>query len=99
MEDWEMIRTGFDGCKRLALPATFALFALTGLVGCQVDVGGQTLPSPYYLSDDVQYFPPGTEFKLSREAAAMQAAAAEAGPAGQAPAGPVPGMGGPLGGP
>ena len=39
--------------------------------GCQVDVGGQTLPSPYYMSDDVQYFPPGPEFKLAREAAAM----------------------------
>ncbi len=42
--------------------------------GCQVDVAGQTLPSPYYMSDDVQYFPPATrEFKLSKEAAAMQA--------------------------
>lgn len=41
--------------------------------GCQVDVGGQTLPSPYYQSDDVQYFPPGPEFKLSREAAAQKA--------------------------
>ncbi len=49
-----------------------ALFALS-VAGCQVDVGGQTLPSPYYLSDDVQYFPPGPEFKLSREAAAMKA--------------------------
>ncbi len=49
--------------------------ALTGVFaisGCQVDVGGQTLPSPYYLSDDVQYFPPGPEFKLAREAAALE---------------------------
>lgn len=44
-----------------------------GLSGCQVSVGGQTLPSPYYLRDDVQYFAPGTEFKLSAEAAAMEA--------------------------
>jgi len=43
-----------------------------GLTGCQVDVGGQTLPSPYYMKDDIQYFPPGTQFKLSREAAAMK---------------------------
>ena len=43
-----------------------------GVTGCQVDVGGQVLPSPYYLSDDVQYFPPGTEFPLAGEAAAMQ---------------------------
>ena len=50
---------------------------MVGLTGCQVDVGGQTLPSPYYMSDDVQYFPPGPEFKLAREAAALQAAAEE----------------------
>jgi hypothetical protein len=47
--------------------------AAVGLTGCQVDVGGQTLPSPYYLQDDVQYFPPGPEFKLTKEAAAQQA--------------------------
>jgi hypothetical protein len=41
--------------------------------GCQVDVGGQTLPSPYYLKDDIQYFPAGPRMKLSREAAAMKA--------------------------
>lgn len=40
--------------------------------GCQIDVGGQTLPSPYYLQDDVQYFPAGPEFQLTREAQAMQ---------------------------
>ena len=42
--------------------------------GCQIDIGGQTLPSPYYMSDDLQYFPAGPEFKLSNEAAAMKAA-------------------------
>ncbi|MEX0937378.1 MAG: hypothetical protein WDZ59_05920 [Pirellulales bacterium] len=50
---------------------------LMASVGCQVDVGGQTLPSGYYLQDDIQYYAPGTEFKLSREAAAIEAAAAE----------------------
>jgi hypothetical protein len=45
--------------------------------GCQVDVGGQTLPSPYYMEDDIQYFPPGPEFKFAREAAALKAAAQE----------------------
>jgi hypothetical protein len=45
--------------------------------GCQVTVGGQTLPSPYYLDDDIQYFPAGPEFKLSREAAELEAAKAE----------------------
>ncbi|MEM7473590.1 MAG: von Willebrand factor type A domain-containing protein [Planctomycetota bacterium] len=34
-----------------------ALAALQGTLGPQVQVGGQTLPSPYYLTDDVQYFP------------------------------------------
>ena len=41
--------------------------------GCQITEAGQTLPSGYYMSDDIQYFPPGPEFKLSREAAAMKA--------------------------
>ena len=48
--------------------------AMACATGCQVDVGGQTLPSPYYMTDDVQYFPPGPEFKLAGEAAAMHAA-------------------------
>ena len=50
-----------------------AALAATGFTGCQVDVGGQTLPSAYYLQDDIQYFPAGPEFKLSREAAALKA--------------------------
>ncbi|MCE5267848.1 MAG: hypothetical protein LLG00_08175 [Planctomycetaceae bacterium] len=49
------------------------LLAGIGLTGCQSDFGGQTLPSPYYMNDDVQYFPPGPEFKLAREAAAQKA--------------------------
>jgi len=49
-------------------------FAMTG---CQVSVGGQTLPSGYFLRDDIQYFPKGPEFKLSREAAALKEARAE----------------------
>ncbi len=53
------------------------LLVLVSLTGCQVDVGGQTLPSPHYMQDDVQYFPPGPEFKLAREAAALKAHAAE----------------------
>jgi len=54
------------------------ILATASSVGCQYNVGGQTLPSAYYLTDDVQYFPPGPEFKLAREAAAMKAAATEA---------------------
>jgi hypothetical protein len=50
---------------------------LVGSTGCQSSIGGQTLPSPYYLLDDVQYYPSGPEFKLPREASALQAAQAE----------------------
>ena len=53
------------------------LLAIICATGCQVDVGGQTIPSPYYMDDDVQYFPPGPEFRLAREAAAMQEYAGE----------------------
>ena len=50
-----------------------ALIGTVGVTGCQYEVGGQTLPSPYYMSDDVQYYAPGPEFKLQREAAAQKA--------------------------
>ncbi len=46
--------------------------------GCQVSIGGQTLPSGYFLHDDIQYFPKGPEFKLSKEVAALKEARAEA---------------------
>ena len=48
------------------------LLVCLGVTGCQVDVGGQTLPSGYYLWDDVQYYAPGPEFLLSREAAVQR---------------------------
>jgi len=59
------------------LLAGLGLFFALGLTGCQVDLGGQTLPSPTYMTDDVQYFAPGPEFKLAREAAALKAAQQE----------------------
>jgi len=40
--------------------------------GCQSTVGGQTLPSAFYLRDDIQYFPAGPEFKLSKQVEAME---------------------------
>ncbi len=46
--------------------------------GCQVSVAGQTLPSPYYLYDDIQYFPAGPENKLANETAALKAAREQA---------------------
>lgn len=40
--------------------------------GCQSTIGGQTLPSAWYLRDDVQFFPAGPEFKLSRQVEALE---------------------------
>jgi len=44
-----------------------ALFALC-TAGCsfQSTVGGQTLPSAYYITDDIQYFPAGPETRLPK---------------------------------
>jgi hypothetical protein len=59
---WRRILSGLGVCTLLG-----------ATTGCQVDVGGQTLPSPWYQKDDIQYFPPGPEYKLSKEAAAQKA--------------------------
>jgi hypothetical protein len=59
-------------CPLRKLLLGLGLLAGVGLTGCQSDFGGMTLPSPYYMQDDVQYFPPGPQFKLAREAAAMK---------------------------
>ncbi len=66
----------------LSLAAVFASSSL--LTGCQTTIGGQTLPSPDYLKDDVQFHPAGPEFKLSKkvEAANKQAAARQGLPPG-----------------
>lgn len=58
--------------RRVAAVILLAAGSLS-TTGCQVDVGGQTLPSAYYLHDDIQYFPAGPEFILSKEAAAQKA--------------------------
>lgn len=52
--------------------------SLASTLGCQVSVAGQTLPSPYYLRDDVQYFPAGPENKLANETAQLKRAQTEA---------------------
>jgi hypothetical protein len=60
-----------SAARKLALLAICPAALL--FTGCQVEMGGMTLPSPYYLTDDVQYYAPApSEFKLSREAAAIQ---------------------------
>ena len=55
-----------------------AALSVPWLTGCTVEIAGQTLPSPYYLTDDVQYYAPGPGFVLAREAAAAQEAKAAA---------------------
>ena len=54
------------------LLAGLMIIASLATTGCQMEIAGQTLPSAYYLSDDVQYYAPGPEFKLAREAAALK---------------------------
>jgi predicted small secreted protein len=54
------------GRTGLLLSLLVALASSTLLTGCQTTIGGQTLPSPDYLRDDVQYFPAGPEFKLTK---------------------------------
>lgn len=70
------MRAFFSYRKFLPLLVVAAI-GVAAATGCQVDVGGQTLPSPYYMTDDVQYFPKGPEFPLAREAAALKEAAAQ----------------------
>ncbi len=60
------------GWKR-AIACAVVLAGAAAVTGCQVSTNGQTLPSPYYIYDDVQYFPPGPKFKLAEEANLMKA--------------------------
>ena len=61
-------------CPRIcAVAGLAAVAAFSGsLSGCQTVMGGQTLPSAYYLRDDVQYHPAGPEFKLSNTVRALE---------------------------
>jgi hypothetical protein len=51
---------------------TCTMVGLFSATGCTSYYNGQTLPSPHYMTDDIQYHPAGPEFKLSREANRMQ---------------------------
>lgn len=45
----------------------------TAFIGnMQTQIGGQTLPSGYYLRDDVQYFPAGPEEQLPNQKRALE---------------------------
>lgn len=48
------------------------IFGCFASIGCQTTRNGQTLPSPHYLTDDIQYFPTGPEFIYSKEASQME---------------------------
>ena len=61
-----MMRTKSKPVRAAWLIACLALPAAGLMTGCQSDYAGQTLPSPWYLNDDVQYYAPGPGFKLAR---------------------------------
>lgn len=52
------------------LVATLGLLVASS--GCQTTIGGQTLPSAHYLTDDIQFFPAGDEFQLPETVRAME---------------------------
>jgi hypothetical protein len=81
-EDGDIRMNQLWSFRRWAL-LSVAVALASACTGCQSDFGGQTLPSPWWFTDDVQYFPPGPEFKLSREAAALAAAKRDAATGGQ----------------
>lgn len=82
--------------RRLMMWAGLAMSSvLPGLVGCQVEYAGMTLPSGKYLYDDVQYFPPGPDFPWANTNAATQRARMQAMGIDQTDV-PVPGEGGPI---
>lgn len=57
--------------RGLMLAGCLVLSAVSS--GCwQTTISGQTLPSAYYLDDDVQYFPAGPEQKLANQIRAME---------------------------
>lgn len=63
------------GTKRHTWPSLAILctaLCLPTLVGCQTHIAGQTLPSPHYLRDDIEYYSRGPEFKLYRQAQALE---------------------------
>jgi len=59
-------KSNFRGSYALAGVLLTACF---GLTGCMAEYNGQNLPTPYYQNAQIQYFPAGPEFKLTREAA------------------------------
>jgi len=67
----------FSGRPGILLSLAAAIASSALFTGCQSTIGGQTLPSPDYLSDDVQYFPAGPENKLFNQIEASKKQAAD----------------------
>lgn len=57
--------------RRAIFSLLIGSMSLIGAVGCQSTVGGQTMPSPDYLKDDVQYHRAGPEYILSQQKQAL----------------------------
>ncbi|HET6325865.1 MAG TPA: hypothetical protein VFG04_14405 [Planctomycetaceae bacterium] len=85
-----------------------ALLTVVSSSGCisgpwaafQTNVGGQTLPSAWFLRDDVQYFPAGPQDKLFNERRALeQYKAGQLEESGSAVSSPAPAQPGAPGGP
>jgi hypothetical protein len=71
MKRRSLVKTlSFRAGQLLTLSAMLASTAI--LTGCQTTIGGQTLPSPDYLSDDVQFYPAGPEFRLTNQVEASR---------------------------
>ncbi|HWE36547.1 MAG TPA: hypothetical protein VG406_08275 [Isosphaeraceae bacterium] len=76
--------------------AAVALVVALPAIGCQAEHAGMTLPSGKYMNDDVQYFPPGQEFRWSNTLAAQQRARMRM-MGMDVPESPLPGLGGAVG--
>ncbi len=86
---------------RTSLLAVAGLATVLGAsAGCQTQMAGMTLPSPYYLQHQPQYIPPDPPFPLIKELAAQEEQAGLLKPKeASAPVGPIPGGAGPVPGP
>lgn len=62
--------------RRIMSGMVFAMVCVA-TTGCQTYQLGQVLPTPYFMRDDIQYFPKGPQHPLANELNAMQAAEAE----------------------
>ncbi len=76
-----LLSTQRRGADMAAIPTTEAPVGLDQQA--ELEVGGQTLPSPEYMGDDVQYFEPSADFQMAKERTALKAER-EAEPAAQA---------------